>query len=287
MFVMIRRRLKGRTSVDVQTPSAWPSASLENETFQATRRVFGGFELTPVNLELMSEAEREATLENLAALYDAIPWPFQLLSVPTGRSPVEHLDAIRLVVDELGERVFRPYAANYHEISTGPTRPPRRTVLLVETTAEAELARTLDLIRRVAEERGFDVRRLDGTSIATLWAGLARAGATYRIRAGFAEGPELVAALHLGRRWPAEIATGWLAGLLGVDGLAAVSMRVRPLTRAEAMTFMTTRLRVVRASDRLAAERGEGLAFAQSTLTSSTRSTVRNRSTPGLRRRRL
>jgi hypothetical protein len=213
--------------------------------------------MAPLNLELMSGAEREATLDNLAALYDVIPSLFQLLSVPTGRSPAEHLDAIRSVVDELGERVFRPYAANYHEISAGPTRPPRRTVLLVEATAEAELARTLDLIRRVAEERGFEVRPLDGASIAALWAGLARVGATYWIRAGYAEGPELVAALHLGRRWPAEIAPGWLAGILGVDGLAAVSMRVRPLTRAEAMTFMTTRLRVVRASDRLAAERGE------------------------------
>jgi type IV secretory pathway VirB4 component len=66
-----------------------------------------------------------------------------------------------------------------------------------------------------------------------------------------------VAALHLGRRWPGEVAPGWLAGLLAVDGLAAVSMRVRPLNRAEAMAFMTTRLRVVRASDRLATERGE------------------------------
>ena len=34
-------------------------------------------------------------------------------------------------------------------------------------------------------------------------------------------------------------------------------MRVRPLARAEAMSFMTTRLRQVRAADRLASERGE------------------------------
>jgi hypothetical protein len=249
--------MKGRPYRITETSSAWPTAAVHNEVFRVGARICGGFELAPLNLELMSEAEREATLENLAALYDAIPSPFQLLSVPTGRSPVEHLDAIRSVVNEPGERVFRPYAANYHQISSGPTRPPRRTILLVEATSEAELARTLDLIRRVAEERGFGVHRLECASIAALWAGLARAGATYRIRPGYAEGPELVAPLHLGRRWPAEIAPGWLAGLLAVDGLAAVSMRVRPLTRAEAMTFMTTRLRVVRASDRLAAERGE------------------------------
>jgi hypothetical protein len=205
----------------------------------------------------MAEAEREATLENLAALYDAIPGPFQLLSVPTGRSPVEHLDALRLSVDAQGERVFRPYAANYHEISAAPSQPPRRTVLLVDAATEPELARALDLVRRVAEERDFGVKRLDGAAIAVLWGGVARIGTSYRIHAGYAEGPDLVAALHLGRRWPAEVTPGWLAGLLALDGLAAVSMRVRPLSRAEAMTYMTARLRVVRASDRLAAERGE------------------------------
>ncbi|MEW5991651.1 MAG: hypothetical protein AB1736_09965 [Chloroflexota bacterium] len=217
----------------------------------------GGIELAALNIELMAEAEREAALENLAALYDAIPGPFQLLSVPTGRNPAEHLDAIRPAVDAQGERVFRPYTANYHEISTAPARPPRRTVLLVTTATDAELARSLDLVRRVAEERGFDVHPLDATAISAMWSEIARAGDEYRIRAGYAEGPGMVTALHLGRRWPGEVAPGWLGGLLAIDGLVAASMRVRPLNRAEAMAFMTTRLRVVRASDRLAAERGE------------------------------
>lgn len=227
---------------------------------QASRvggRACGGFELAPLNLELMSEAERDATLENLAALYDAIPGPFQLLSVPTGRSSVEHLDMIRAFVDAGGERVFRPYAANYHEIASAPSRPPRRTVLLLDSATEPELARTLDLVRRVSEERGFGFRPLNGAAIAAIWAGVARVGATYRIRTGYAEGADLVTALHLGRRWPGELVPGWPAGLLAVDGIAAASMHVRPLNRAEAMAFMTTRLRVVRASDRLAAERGE------------------------------
>jgi hypothetical protein len=205
----------------------------------------------------MSVAERDATLENLSALYDALPGPFQLLSVPTGRSPVEHLDAIRPAADALGERIFRPYSANYHEISTAPARPARRTVLLVNASAEPELARTRDLIRRVAEERGFDLTPLDATAISALWTQIARVGVEYQIRAGCAEGPDLVAALDLGRRWPGEVAAGWFGGLLAVDGLMAASMRVRPLSRAEAMAFMTTRLRVVRASDRLATERGE------------------------------
>ena len=98
---------------------------------------------------------------------------------------------------------------------------------------------------------------IDGAAIAAIWSGIARSGATYTIKPGFAEGPSLVAALHLGRRWPAELRPGWLTGLLAIDGVATVSMRVRPLSRAEAMTFMTTRLRVVRAGERLAAERGE------------------------------
>jgi hypothetical protein len=168
-------------SADVAPATAWPKAALDDEAFRVGGRLGGGFELAPVNLELMAEAEREATLENLGALYDAIPGPFQLVSVPTGRSPVEHLDALRLTVDAQGERVFRPYAANYHEISTAPSRPPRRTVLLVDAAAEPELARTLDLVRRVAEERDFGVRRLDLAAIAALWGAVARVGA----RTGF------------------------------------------------------------------------------------------------------
>jgi hypothetical protein len=248
--------LRDRPAAAAAPPATWPAAAVEEDGFRTGGRIGGGFELAPLNLELMAEAEREATLENLAALYDAIPGPFQLLSVQTGRSSADHLDAIRPAVDALGERVFRPYAANYHGIADAPSRPPRRTILLVEAAAEAELARTLDLVRRVSEERGLgatDRRRRDRRALADI----ARSGAIYRLRAGFAEGPEFVTALHLGRRWPAEIRPGWLAGLLAVDGLAAVSMRVRPLSRADAMTFMTTQLRVVRSGERLAAERGE------------------------------
>lgn len=249
------RAIRRPSTPDATT--AWPAALIDGDAFKVGHRLCGGFELAPLNLELMSEAERDATLENLASLYDAIPSAFQVLSVPAGRNPVEHLDAIRPAVDALGERVFRPYSANYHEIATAPTRPPRRTVLVVDAATEPELARTTDLIRRVAEERGFETRRLEPSAIAAVWAEVSRAGSQYRIRAGYADGSDVVTALQFGRRWPGEIAPGWLAGLLAIDGLAAASMRVRPLNRAEAMTFMTTRLRLTRASDRLAAERGE------------------------------
>ena len=118
---------RGRPPIERKPALGWPAAAGDDDAFRVAGRICGGYELLPLNLELMAEAEREATLENLAALYDAIPGSFQLLSVPTGRSPVEHLDAIRPAVDALGERVFRPYAANYHEISTAPARPPRRS----------------------------------------------------------------------------------------------------------------------------------------------------------------
>ena len=68
----------------------------------------------------------------LAALYDAVPGPFQLLSVPTLRDPAEHLAAIEPSVHGRGERVLRPYTAAYREIAEGPRRPPRRTVLVLD-----------------------------------------------------------------------------------------------------------------------------------------------------------
>ena len=61
----------------------------------------------------------------------------------------------------------------------------------------------------------------------------------------------------LGRTWPAEIEPGWLARIAGADGVAALAMRVRPVARAEAMTYLTGRLRVAAATERLAAERGD------------------------------
>ncbi|HEY5516553.1 MAG TPA: hypothetical protein VIK12_10150, partial [Pengzhenrongella sp.] len=159
-----------------------------------------GLELAPLNLELMAEAEREATIEGLAALYDAVPGPFQLLSVPTLRDPAEHLAAIEPSVHGRGERVFRPYTAAYREIAEGPRRPPRRTVLVLQSAGEAEMRRTVDLVERVAEERGLGARPIDGEALAGLWASIARPGATYRIGPALAEGPSLLVALNLGRR---------------------------------------------------------------------------------------
>jgi hypothetical protein len=86
---------------------------------------------------------------------------------------------------------------------------------------------------------------------------LAGEGFEYHVGANVVEGPEALTLIALGRRWPAHIEPGWTAPVLALTGVDAISMRVRPLSRAEAMSFLTVRLRQVRAAERLASERGE------------------------------
>ena len=60
---------------------------------QAERKDFlRAFEIPPVNLDLLRSDERDAAVAATRELYDAIPGPFQILSVPIERSPSEHLD---------------------------------------------------------------------------------------------------------------------------------------------------------------------------------------------------
>src|ERR1700690_2385988 len=60
---------------------------------QADQRDFlRAFEIPPVNLDLLGTEERDAAIAATRELYDAIPGPFQILSVPIERSPSEHLD---------------------------------------------------------------------------------------------------------------------------------------------------------------------------------------------------
>jgi type IV secretory system conjugative DNA transfer VirD4/TraG family protein/uncharacterized protein DUF87 len=248
------RRPTDRPSTGPARP--WPAAALDQQ-FVVNGRIVTGLELAPLNLSLVSEAERDAILEGLAAFYDAVPGPFQLLSVPSQRDATEHLSAIESSIHRRGQRVFRPYGAAYREVAESAQRPPRRTLLVLDGGSDAELRRTVDLLARVAEERGFAAYPLDAEVLAAIWVTIARPGSSYRIATAVAAGPTFITVLNLGRIWPAKVAPGWLAGLLAVEGVAAVSMRVRPLLRAEAMRFMTARLRVVRAGERLAAERGE------------------------------
>jgi hypothetical protein len=225
---------------------------------RANGQLLAAFELAPLNLELLASAEREASLEALAALYDAIPRPFQLLSVRATRDPNEHLARMQAAIaGRRAKAVFGSYAAAYRDLAAAPRRPLRATYLVVGAGSEAELRRVAELVRRVAEERGVELRQLPAAELVELWSSAARAGSRHHLGVHTATGDGLLAALHFGRRWPSQVPPGWLTGLLAVPGLAALSMRVRPLSRAEAMSFMTARLRHVRAGERLAAERGE------------------------------
>lgn len=224
----------------------------------ADGRLVAGFELTPLSLELLGPSDRSAATESLAALYDAIPRPFQLLSVRARRDPNQHLHAMeQAVAGRRAKLAFSSYAALYRELSAAPRRPPRATYLFLEAVSAAELSRVADLVRRVAEERGVSLRGIAEDEIADLWRDIGKAPATYRVGAHIATAYGVLAALHLGRRWPLAVPAGWLVGILAEPALTAMSMRVRPLARSETMRLMTVRLRHARAGERLAAERGE------------------------------
>src|SRR5207248_2128000 len=113
-----------RSAPSAPAPLGWPSAELVDGALRIDGRLVGAFELAPVNLELMAEGEREAALESLAALYDAVPRPFTLLSVPAARPPHEHLGAIEERLSGRRAREwFRPYASLYRDLARAPRRP--------------------------------------------------------------------------------------------------------------------------------------------------------------------
>lgn len=265
-----RLPLPARTTATPRRVEGWPRAELDEDGLRVDGRLVGGFELAPLSLELMAEGEREAALEGLAAFEDAIGRPYLLLSTPADRPPHEHLAILEERLD--GRRAaagFSAYAALYRELCAGAQRPLRRTYLLLDAASAAELGRIVATAARVGEERGLVVREVSGEEVAHVWDDVARAGVAHRIGVHVAEGVGLRGALTLARRWPAEVAPGWLAGLFAVPGIAALAMRVRPLGRAEAMGFLTTRLRQVRAAERLAAERGELADVERERLTAS------------------
>lgn len=235
-----------------------PQATLAEDGFAVGGRAVAGYELAPVALELLAPAERTATLDALAGWYDAIGRPFAVLSVPAVRDPAEHLVQVEeRVPNRTVGRLLRPYAALVRETAAAARMPHRRTILTIDAAGAVELRRAGELIERVAQERGIVIRRLAPADLASLWSSVARADLRYRIGASRADGPTLIAPLLLGRAWPSEVEPGFLARLAGADGVLALSLRVRPLGRAEAMTYLTTRLRVTAAAERLAAERGD------------------------------
>ena len=247
-----------RFAPDATPATDGPLLERSGDDVRSAGQLLAGFELTDLNLDLMATSERDAAMESLAALYDAIPRPFQLLSVPARRDPSEHLAGIEPNLrGRRAKAASSSYAALYRQLAAAPRRPLRATHLLLSAPSAAETERVVDLVHRVAEEHGLGLRRHSADGLAELWATVARSDAGYRIGPAVARGPDLLAALQLGRYWPSAVAPGWLAGLLAAAGLAAMSLRVRPLSRAETMSLMTARLRHARAAERLAAERGE------------------------------
>ena len=163
-------------------PTPWPSLSTDAELIRADGQLLAGFELEPLNLELLAEAERDASLEALAAVYDAIPRPFQLLSVPAAREPNDHLAHMQAVVaGRRAKTAFASYAALYRELAAAPRRPLRATYLIVGAGSAAELRRIAELVRRVGEERGVELRHLTSAELSELWATLARVGSEQRL----------------------------------------------------------------------------------------------------------
>jgi hypothetical protein len=214
------------------------------------------FEIPPVNLDLLRTDERDAAIAATRELYDAIPGPFQILSVPIERSPSEHLDWLS-PVPGAPRRFLTAYAGLYRDLAAKLARPPRRCLLVLSGVSETSVARVAELVRRTAEEHGIRLRAVSEDELGEAASLLAGEGSEYRVGANVVEGPEALTLVALGRRWPAQIEPGWTAPVLALSGVDAISMRVRPLSRAEAMSFLTVRLRQVRAAERLASERGE------------------------------
>jgi len=249
---VLRRRAR------VAAQGAWPAATVSEDGVRIGTRLTAAFELAPLNLELMADGEREAATSALAQLYDAVDRPFLILSVPADRPPHEHLQQIEERIEgRPAKEWYGPYVAIYRKALREARRPVRRTFLCLDGASGADLGRSRSVVRRVAQDAGVVLRDVEPGELAELWARLARAGETYQVGATVATGPAVLAAAGLGRRWPAEVAPGWLTPLLALEGLAAAALRVRPLSRAEAMHFLTVRLRHVRATERLARERGE------------------------------
>jgi len=250
--------LFARSSPSASPPeAAWPLLRRGDQTVSADGRLLAGFELAPLNLDLLADADRAAALESLAALYDAIPRPFQLLSIPAQRDPNDHLGRVEGgLAGRRAKQLFASYAARYRALAATPRRPLRATYLVLDGGTPAELERVTELVRRVAEENAVGLHPIGVRDLAELWS-LVAGERERRLGAHMTAGGDHVAALHLGPRWPSRVPPGWLTGLLATPGVAAVTMRVRPLSRADTMSLMTARLRHASAGDRLAAERGE------------------------------
>src|ERR1035437_4564515 len=79
------------------------------------------FEIPPVNLDLLRSDERDAAIAATRELYDAIPGPFKILSVPIERSPSELLDWLSPVPDA-PRKFLTAYAGLYRDLAAKKAR---------------------------------------------------------------------------------------------------------------------------------------------------------------------
>lgn len=125
--------------------------------------------------------------------------------------PDEHLARMQAaLLCRRAKSVFASYAAVYRDLAAAPRRPVRATYLVVGAGSEAELRRIAELVRRVAEECGVELRELPASELSALWSSAARAGSEHRLGVHTATGDGLLAALHFGHRSPSQVPPGSL-----------------------------------------------------------------------------
>ena len=155
---------------------------------QADQRDFlRAFEIPPVNLDLLGTEERDAAITATRELYDAIPGPFQILSVPIERSPSEHLDWLA-PVPGAPRRYLTAYAGLYRDLAAHLARPPRRCLLVVSGATEASVARVGELVRRTAEEHGIRLRAVSADELGQAASLLAGEGTEHRVGPSVVDG---------------------------------------------------------------------------------------------------
>ena len=191
-------RLAGPGRTPTRQPGRAGQPHCDGEYPRVDGQLLAGFELAPLNLELMAEAEREASLEALAALYDAIPRPFQLLSVPAGRDPNEHLAHMQRGSTGGGPKPPSPLCGPVPRDGGGATPAAARHLPPPRRRPGGRSRRIAELLRRVAEERGVELRQLPLNELTELWSSTARVGSEYRLGVHTASGDGLLAALHFG-----------------------------------------------------------------------------------------
>jgi hypothetical protein len=168
-------------------------------------KLLRAFEIPPVNLDLLGADERDAAIAATRELYNAIPGPFQILSVPIERSASEHLNGLS-PAPGAPRRYLTAYAGLYRDLAANLARQPRRSLIVLQASSEAAVARIAELVRRTAEEHGIWLRSVPDAELSQAASLLAGEGSAYQVGANLVEGPEALTLVTLGLRWPTPAA---------------------------------------------------------------------------------